>query len=294
MTGRGTGRPDYLTVRELADLLRLKDRKVYDLAATGQVPCTRVTGKLLFPEAEIRAWLARGYTPGRAAEPHRLRRDLCLGSHDPLLDWTLRESRAGIASYCDGSTDGLDRFVAGEGTVAGLHLQDAETGDWNVSAVAARCSGADAVLVHFAWRARGLVAAPGLGLTNLSEIAGRTVVPRQPGSGTAVLFETLLRQAGLAPTDMHLTSPAQSEVDAVLSVAQGAAEVTLGLAPLAQQYGLSFVPLLNERFDLLIDRKAWFDPPVQTFLAFCNSRTFRDRAADGYDISELGRVLWNA
>ncbi|WP_407943286.1 helix-turn-helix domain-containing protein [Mangrovicoccus ximenensis] len=53
---------EYLTVRELAELLRLKERKVYDLAASGELPCSRATGKLLFPAAEIRAWIegARG------------------------------------------------------------------------------------------------------------------------------------------------------------------------------------------------------------------------------------------
>ena len=59
-------RPDFLTVRELAALLRVTERKVYDLAATGQVPCNKATGKLLFPEAEVRAWIARAQSGGAA------------------------------------------------------------------------------------------------------------------------------------------------------------------------------------------------------------------------------------
>ena len=50
--------PDFLTTREVAALLRVKERKVYDLAAAGQIPCRRITGKLLFPRAEIEAWLS--------------------------------------------------------------------------------------------------------------------------------------------------------------------------------------------------------------------------------------------
>ena len=66
--------PVYLTTKELADLLRIKERKVYDLAASGKVPCSRATGKLLFPAAEIRAWIetsrscpASGATCGRSS-----------------------------------------------------------------------------------------------------------------------------------------------------------------------------------------------------------------------------------
>ena len=71
--------PEYLTTREVADLIRLKERKVYDLVATGAIPCVRVTGKLLFPRSLIEAWLARhaeygGGAGDAAAPPQHLRR----------------------------------------------------------------------------------------------------------------------------------------------------------------------------------------------------------------------------
>src|SRR3546814_7291058 len=80
--------PAFLTTREVAELLRVKERKVYDLAAAGDIPCRRVTGKLLFPRAEIEAWLARGST---AAAARVLPANIVAGSHDPLLDWAMRE-----------------------------------------------------------------------------------------------------------------------------------------------------------------------------------------------------------
>ena len=134
-----TGFPDheYLTVRELADLLRLKERKVYDLAASGTVPCSRATGKLLFPAAEIRAWIERARSGGDGAVglSATARPAILLGSHDPLLDWAVRQSRCGLATFYDGSLDGLDRFARGEGMIAGLHIHDAATGQWNIPAV---------------------------------------------------------------------------------------------------------------------------------------------------------------
>src|SRR3546814_12521790 len=95
--------PAFLTTREVAELLRVKERKVYDLAAAGDIPCRRVTGKLLFPRAEIEAWLARGST---AATPRVLPANIVAGSPDPLLDWAMREPGSGLAASFHGHHDG--------------------------------------------------------------------------------------------------------------------------------------------------------------------------------------------
>src|SRR3546814_883337 len=108
------GGPSFLTTREVAALLRVKERKVYDLAAAGDIPCRRVTGKLLFPRAEIEAWLARG---GVGAAGRALPANIVAGSHDPLLDWAIRESGSGLAAYFDGSLDGLARMARGEAAI---------------------------------------------------------------------------------------------------------------------------------------------------------------------------------
>ncbi|SFP15371.1 helix-turn-helix transcriptional regulator [Tranquillimonas alkanivorans] len=296
MTDTQTRPPEYLTVRELAELLRIKERKVYDLAASGEVPCSRATGKLLFPEREIRAWIAQASSGGPVAE----RADqpgVFLGSHDPLLEWALRQSRCGLATYFDGSLDGLTRFRAGEGVAAGLHIHDATTGEWNTPRVAADCAGENAVLVGWATRRRGLVIrAEEDTIAGISDLRGRRVVPRQPESGTETLFRERLAAAGLSSDDITLAEIARSEHDAVLAVAQGDADAAFGLEALARLFGLGFAPVVEERFDLLIDRRAWFEPPVQAFLAFCRTDEFRDRAANtaGYDVSSLGEVRWNA
>ena len=67
---------------------------------------------------------------------------MLVGSHDPLLDWALRESGCGIASFCDGSLDGLARLARGEAVVAGLHLAEGE-GAWNRGHVQERLAGAE-------------------------------------------------------------------------------------------------------------------------------------------------------
>lgn len=285
----------YLTVPELAELLRIKERKVYDLAASGAVPCSKVTGKLLFPEQAVRRWLERGQTG--SAQGHAARPAVFLGSHDPLLDWALRQSECGIATFFDGSQDGLDRFAAREGVAAGLHMFDADAGAWNVAAVEAAVSGVSAVLLGFAKRRRGLVVKPGLEtqISGVADLVGRTMTPRQPGAGTRTLFDHLLREADILPDTIGLRPVARSEADAVLDVATGASDATFGLEALAAQHHLGFVPLIEENFDLLVSRRAYFEPPMQRFIAFLRSDGFASHAAAlrGYDVSEAGSVRWN-
>ena len=286
---------EFLTVHEVAELMRIKERKVYDLAASGDLPCSRATGKLLFPAAEVRAWIDRamsGGETGAAARP-----PIVLGSHDPLLDWAIRESGCGLATYFDGSLDGLARFARAEGVAAGLHVYDDATGRWNVPAVARAAGTQNAVLVAFATRRRGLVVRhDGPHPRTLSDIAGLRVAPRQAQSGTAGLFAALAGQAGLDTAALRITEPARTEDDAVDSVRRGDADVTFGLEAVAHRFGLAFEPVIDEDFALLVDRKAWFDPPFQTFLAFLGTDRFgaQARGYGGYDVSGAACVRWNA
>ena len=288
---------EYLTTRELAEMLRIKERKVYDLAASGQVPCSRAMGKLLFPRREIEAWLARESSGGGEAKALR-RPAVLLGSYEPLLEWALRESGCGLATLLDGSLDGLDRFARGEGVASGLHVFDPENGEWNIPAIRSRFAGAAVALVEFAWRERGLIVAPGSesAYVDPGALKDRRVVPRQGGAGSQVLLLQLIGKAGLQTTDVIWTDTARTESDAALAVLEGKADATLGLRAMAEQLRLGFVPLLRERYDLLVDRAAWFDPPLQCLVAFCHSPAFAAKATEyaGYDVSGFGTVRFNA
>src|SRR6266704_539474 len=152
--------PDLLTTDEAAAYLRLSERKLYELVANEVVPCTKVTGKWLFPKAALDRWLAAGLiTPALAHAPAP---PIVGGSHDPLLEWALRESASGLASLPEGSEAGLRRLARGEITAAAIHLHrlDSEDETTNVEAVAGAAGLHDAVGIAFAAREQGLVIAP--------------------------------------------------------------------------------------------------------------------------------------
>ena len=115
-------------------------------------------------------------------------------------------------------------------------------------------------------------------------------MPRQPEAGSQVLLAYLLERDGLRPDDVELAALARTETDAALAVLEGKADAAFGLRGLARQYGLAFVPIVQERFDLLVDRRAWFEPPMQRLVAFCRTPAFATKAEElqGYDVSGFG------
>lgn len=276
----------FLTTREVADLLRVKERKVYDLAAANEIPHRRITGKLLFPKEELTAWIDGGSSAASTRPP------IIAGSHDPLLDWAAREADAGLATLFDGSAAGLTKFSNGEAALSGLHIPDA-TG-WNIAAVeAADLRGC--VLIGMATRTQGLILRHELEerVNGLSDLAGLKLLLRQPGAGARSLFDMLARDVDLGNVEIA-AHPARTETDAAQDVAQGTADVSFGLEAAAHQYGLAFCPLATEQFDLLIDRKAYFQPPVQALLSFLASEACAEKARQlrGYDLSPLGTIRW--
>ena len=290
------GPPDFMTTREVASLLRVKQRKVYEMAAAGTIPCRRVTGKLLFPRTEIEAWI--GSEAPRGAAEHKAIPNVVAGSHDPLLDWAIRESGSQLATLFDGSLDGLDRMRAGEAVAAGLHVFEPRNGGWNVAHVSEKLADRPFVLVEWAKRQQGLIVTPALSedLRTVSDLRGRRVVKRQAAAGAGLLLEHLLAEAGIAHEALDLLPDlARTETEAAAAVASGRADAAPGLMAMARQFGLGFTPTVMERFDLVVDRRSWFEPPLQRLLAFCRCETFAEKARElgGYDLSGHGHVHWN-
>lgn len=286
--------PEYLTTSEVAALLRIKERKVYDLAAAGDLPCSKAIGKLLFPRDQIEAWLStnsESATPLANTVPN-----VALGSLDPLLEWALRESQSGIAMLFDGSADGIRRFRDREGILTGLHIHNAETNSWNIEAVKQHID-KDAVLIEWAKRQRGLIIRPGLAkhITSVADLPGYIVVPRQADAGTEVLLRYLLEQNAVALSDMQFANVARTENDLALAVSSEQADAGLGLASVAAAYKLDFVPLIEERYDLLINRKHFFEAPLQKLFSFSKTRAFESYANTlaGYNVADLGTVHFN-
>ena len=293
MDGESAGTSDFLTTKEVAAYLRIKERRVYELVRQRAIPCTRVTGKWLFPKALIDVWLAEGVDGEAAVRPP----PVIAGSQDPLLDWAVKESGCGLALLAGGSLDGLKRFAEGTAMVAGLHLLDADSGAFNVPALGAGVARRGVVLLEWAWRQQGLVVAAGNphGVRGLADLTakGLRVVRRQREAGSHLLLAHLLEREGLSLDDLTAAEEtARSETDLGLAILEGRAEAGLAVEAVARTLKLGFVPLMRERYDLLLRRRDYFEPPLQTLFAFTRTAAFAKRAeaTGACDVSGLGTV----
>ena len=301
MTELEDGPDALMTTAEVAALLRVKERKIYELVSENQIPHTKVTGKLLFPKALVRDWIRSG-TSTAGARSYIERPLVAAGSHDPLLEWALAESGCGIGPMFDGSLDGFARFRRGEALFAGVHVPDATGTAHNFHLLdEAREDDLSLVLVTWAIRRQGLMLGPDVDLPEgeeepLCRLAGSglRMQRRQDTAGSRVLLEGLLeRQAsakgGVGAVNWSDTM-ARTETEAALAVLEGAADAAFGIETVARRFKLGFVPVTTERYDILIAQHDFFGPAFQKLMVFARSRTFAEKAwsLGGYDITLLG------
>lgn len=303
--GRSDGKPmipqELMTTKEVAEYLRIKERKVYELVSHRHIPCSRVAGKWLFPKVLIDLWVVQNSEGVRHLKATVERPPIMAGSHDPLLEWCLRESGGELATMLNGSLDGVRRLAQGTVQCCGLHVFDPATGDYNRPLVLQVLAGLEVVLIEWAWREQGLIVAPGnpYALRSIADLRHRALrlVARQEGAGSRLLFHHLLYEQQIDPATLHfIAPPVRSETDLALMIRDGKADVGFGIAAVARQSRVDFVPLQRERYDLAVGRRDYFASPFQRLLAFTRTAQFVDKATElgGYDIAGLGRVTYNS
>lgn len=289
----------FLNTEEAAAHLGIKERKLYELVAEGAIPCSKVTGKWLFPRAALDRWVEAGLIrpPGlRETSPPAI----IGGSHDPLLEWAARRSGSGLALLSEGSGAGLARLERDEVAIAAIHLHAAGTDEANEAAVLAAHGLHDAVLIAFAEREQGLLTKPDdpRGLTSVEAAvrAGARFGLRQGGAGAQLLLEKLLAQGGHAASEVASAADVfATGADLAAAIRAGDADCGIATRAAALAAGLAFVPLATERFDLAMRRRTFFEAGPQKLFALMRTHEFRRRAENlgGYDVSRTGEVRLN-
>lgn len=288
-----------LTTSEAAAYLRIKERKLYELVAEGAVPCTKVTGKWLFPRGDLDRWLLSGMARPLGVVPADPP-PIVGGSHDPLLQWALAESRAGLAILPEGSQTGYRRFLAGEVIAAAIHFHDldAPEADANLAVVSREPGLYDAVLIGFASREQGLLIAAGnpLGLRSIVDVSRAEVrlAARPPGAGAQQLLEALARHDRVPKELLSPVLVAPTGPDIAQAVRAGHADCGIATRSVATGAGVDFVPLVTERFDILMRQRDSYRKPLATFLSLLRKPAFAARAAElgGLDVTAAGSIRW--
>jgi putative molybdopterin biosynthesis protein len=228
---------------------------------------------------------------------------VAIGSHDLALDLLasfLQRLAPGsrLSSANVGSYGGLVALKRGEAHLAGSHLLDEETGDYNAGFIRQVIPELDVVLMNLTYRDQGLILPKGnpKGIRSLEDITakGARFVNRQRGSGTRVLLDYELRQRGLSGESLLGYDREEfTHMAVAAAVMSGAADAGLGILAAARALDLDFLPLLRERYDLVIPRAHYESSLLQPLLAVIRSDAFREAVAalGGYGVESMGCLM---
>ena len=301
---------EMMNTKEVAGYLGVHEKQVYALIKARRIPSTRITGKWVFPKKLIDDWIETHARQGleTAREKSRPMGDVLLacGSNDPILDMlqtTIKKNYPEflILSANTGSTEGLKALNRGYTDLAWSHLLDPESGQYNIPFLPAYLPDVKAAVVNLFQRDLGLIMVHKnpfniRGFEDLSK-KGVRLVNRQKGSGTRVLLDHHLRQAGIRPSSIQgYRREVYTHFEVGLSILSGEADVGVATIAVARLLGLPFVPIARESFDMILDQRTFFHRGIQAFMEILNSKDFRRRVEriGAYDFSNSGKILYSS
>ena len=282
--------PRFMTVKQVATYLQVNEKKIYALVREGKIPASKLTGK----------WLLESSHGGLLTD-----RIVVAGSDDPLLFRAITQvanslqSRALISYTATGSQLGLSLLAHRRADVCGIHWGPAEESLQRHPALIRQfVQSGDWALVRLFRREQGLLVAPGywsadMGVDGLFR-RGVRWVERQEGAGSQRFLRELISEHDLDPADRRITGRASTEREAASLIAMGQAEVAPGVRAAAAEFGLDFVPIGWEAFDLALHRGIFFRNLFQQLLDYLRGNDCRRQAnmLGGYDLAELGTLVW--
>lgn len=282
----------YLTVKQVAEYLQLNEKKIYALVQEGRIPATRATGKWLFPKQLVDDWLIETAHGGALSD-----RLVIGGSDDPLLAYAIgllagELGAEAIVAYCPGGTRlGLAQLSKRRAQAAAIHWGRAADAPRAHSRLIEGCAGHEEwVIVQIALRDQGVILRRGLAGESIAQVSrGQRWLRRQAGAGSQMFLDSVLRDAGLT---VEPVGEATSERQAAALIAMGAADCAPGIRAAAAEFGLDFLPLGQEAFDLVLPRPVYFRTLFQRLIRALGSPESRKLASllGGYDLAPLGTM----
>lgn len=310
-----------LTVEEAAKILKVSKYTLYELIKRGQIPVQRIGRQIRINPETIYHSIQGGISPDQTSllsiptdafvssevlptdrpNPSHLH---FVGSHDPIV-----ELLADFLKYSfiplnfelsfKGSMDGLLALYRRQAHISGIHLWDDQTGEYNLPFVHYVLPGESVTLVNLVQRVQGLIVQPGnpLELHSLEDLQKDSVrfINRQKGSGTRLRLDASLRSAKISPAAIQGYEKEENTHFGVAScVADDQADVGIGVQSAAHRMGLDFIPLYNERYDLVALHEVSKTEVWKKILSILNSSAFQIAVQRqvGYDTSLTGKVMF--
>ncbi|UCD85848.1 MAG: helix-turn-helix transcriptional regulator [Deltaproteobacteria bacterium] len=293
----------YMNTKELSEYLSINEKKIYTLITGKKLPATKITGKWIFLKELVDLWIENSIE-NYPQTMRKLKGVLMIaGSNDPLLELVMNETKKTDPGFFPffsimGSLEGLTVLKNNKAHICGCHLLDTERKEYNFPFIKSYLPDFKTVAINFAYRQQGLIVKRNnpLKIKGIEDLSRHEIrlVNRQAGSGTRVLLDSYLKHLSIVSSRIRgYRTVVNTHWEVGLGILKGAADVGLGIKAVADGLGLGFIPLKEERFDLLIPQDYFFFEEVQRFLKVLRSSQFKQKAArfGGYDTRESGRVM---
>lgn len=290
-----------MSVKQLAEYLQINEKKIYALANDGRLPGTKITGKWLFPKSLIDQWLLESSHGGILTD-----RLLITGSEDPLLTRLVTHliddfSAQALISYTStGTSMGLSLLANRRTDICAIHwgpLQESHVR--HVSLIQQYADSSQWLIVRLFHREQGFMLASSLKIEGMSvaEIFRQNWiwVMRADGAGSQHFLEDTAISYGVDLNGLNTALRVQTEreVASLLSQAQG--DIAPGPRSVAREFGLQFVPVGWEAFDLVLPRTIYFRQLFQSLLQQLQNRRIQSIAQQlgGYRFEQSGQIVWS-
>ncbi|HNX23989.1 MAG TPA: substrate-binding domain-containing protein [Spirochaetota bacterium] len=297
-----------MSTKETAEYLGINEKQVYALIKSKSIPCTRVTGKWVFPKKLIDRWITTNALKNGPYIDEVLKDTtgalFAAGSNDPILDILINRMQNGtggkhIFSCVTGSTEGIRLLGCGFTDIAWCHLSKPGTGEYDMNAIADLVPDKKIAIVHLFQRELGFLLPLKTGSEKMSfaKIAGDGIefINRQKGSGTRILTEHFLDMEGIDSGSIKgYDNEVNTHMEVGLKILSGKAGAGAATGSVAKILGLKFQPLINESFDMVLVQETFFREEVQKFIETLQSEEFREMVAPlgNYDFAKSGKIIY--
>lgn len=290
----------YMSVREVAEYLRLNTKKVYALVSEGKIPATKVTGKWLFPRKLVDQWLMESSHGGLLTD-----RLVITGSDDPLVRRAVTklvkelEGHAVIGYTIAGTQLGLGLLSRNRVDVCAVRWGPAKESQHRHAALLQQHPPHKSwVLVRAFARERGLMVGADvdyLGDLSLLFQPGIRWSMRPDNTNADRHFQELCLQHDFDPAKLRVVRVVDSEREAASMLARRQADVAPGSRAIASEFGLEFMALDWEAYDFALNRGVYFRTLFQRFVEALKSDDCQrfSQSLGGYDFRQCGQIIWS-
>ncbi|MFJ7888783.1 substrate-binding domain-containing protein [Lysinibacillus xylanilyticus] len=297
------------TIEEVAQLLKVSKLTIYDLVKKGDLPIFRVGRQMRVDRKDLQLYIQKsktGATPAASTAsttPSTKNKKIIISGQDLALDLLgkyieKKQSNKVLRSH-EGSFNGVMALYNGECDIASLHLYDGDTGEYNTPYLKKIFVSHSYILLNLISRRAGFYVQKGnpLQIQSIEDFKTKSLklMNREKGSGARAFLDEQLRIHHISPSTIEgYNEEEMSHIDVASAVANGNADVGIGIEKISKLVEVDFIPLITERYDIVLLKTPENQLLVESVKEILNSPDFQSEvvALGDYDVTQMGKIIY--